>query len=164
MRRNYSSKTVRLGCRSLFGRGSGAAFNSELRSLWQTDFATPRLPRIGLPKPSGRGNAVACSEETSGLCGKRLCHPPRAAGKGLPKSVRQRQRICLQKRAPLAVANRFCHPKRIRLCLAVLFILLCGFAFAETIALQSFENSANDTWTYTANPSPTANASGGPHI
>jgi len=30
-----------LGCRNLFGRGSGAAFRSELRSLWQTDFATP---------------------------------------------------------------------------------------------------------------------------
>ena len=35
-----------LGCRSLFGRGNGVAFKSELRSLWQTDFATPISVRI----------------------------------------------------------------------------------------------------------------------
>ena len=95
MRRNYSSKTVQgyresgclnMGCRSPFGRGSGASFSCDLRSLWQTDFVTP---------------------------------------------------------------------KRIRFCLAVLLILLCGFAFAETIAMQSFENSTSDNWSYTANPSST---------
>lgn len=47
-------------------------------------------------------------------------------------------------------------PRRIsiRLYLAALFVLFGSLVFAETIYLQSFEGSANDTWSYTANPSP----------
>lgn len=39
-------------------------------------------------------------------------------------------------------------------CLLALLILLINVAFAETLALQSFEASASDTWGYTASPSP----------
>lgn len=38
--------------------------------------------------------------------------------------------------------------------LTALLVLASFGLLAEPIALQSFENSANDTWTYTANPSP----------
>ena len=36
--------------------------------------------------------------------------------------------------------------------LTALFIIVASLAFATPIALQSFENSASDTWTYTASP------------
>ena len=136
MRRNYSSKTGQgyreSGCRVL-----------------------------GCRNPFGRGNAVACSEETSGLCGKRTLPTPSGCrekdcrvlgcrnlfGRGSEAAFNSELRSLWQ--------TDFATPKRIRLCLAVLFILLCGFAFAETIALQSFENSMSDSWSYTANPSST---------
>ncbi|MDD2332125.1 MAG: SUMF1/EgtB/PvdO family nonheme iron enzyme, partial [Candidatus Cloacimonetes bacterium] len=40
--------------------------------------------------------------------------------------------------------------------LLALFILCINLAFAETIALQSFESSPDDTWSYTSNPTPDA--------
>ena len=157
MRRNYSSNTARLGCRSLFGRGNAVACSEETSGLCGKQTLPPPsgCRELGCRNPFGRGNAVACSEETSGLCGKKTMPSPSGwrekgcrnpFGRGSESAFRSELRSLWQ--------TDFATPKRIRLCLAVLFILLCGFAFAETIALQSFENSANDTWTYTANPSP----------
>lgn len=40
--------------------------------------------------------------------------------------------------------------------LTLLLLVLCVTLSAETLALQSFESSANDTWSYTADPSPDA--------
>ncbi len=42
----------------------------------------------------------------------------------------------------------------VRLYLTALLVLASFGLLAEPIALQSFENSANDTWSYTATPSP----------
>ena len=42
----------------------------------------------------------------------------------------------------------------LRLLLAAMFVLFATFVFAETLALQSFESGTDDTWSYTANPTP----------
>ena len=42
----------------------------------------------------------------------------------------------------------------LRLLLAAMFVLFATFVFAETLALQSFESGTDDTWGYTASPSP----------
>jgi len=44
----------------------------------------------------------------------------------------------------------------LRLLLAAMFVLFATFVFAETLALQSFESGTDDTWSYTANPTPDA--------
>ena len=56
----------------------------------------------------------------------------------------------------LAVAPKQNRRNGVRLYLIALFMMLTGLAFAETIALQSFESSAADTWSYTSNPTPDA--------
>ena len=44
--------------------------------------------------------------------------------------------------------------KKLHLLLTLLILAISLPIFAETIAQQSFESSANDTWEYTANPAP----------
>ena len=44
--------------------------------------------------------------------------------------------------------------KKLHLLLALVVLAVSLPFFAETIAQQSFESSADDTWTYTANPAP----------
>ncbi|MDY0151158.1 MAG: SUMF1/EgtB/PvdO family nonheme iron enzyme [Candidatus Cloacimonas sp.] len=39
------------------------------------------------------------------------------------------------------------------LCIAILLLILSSGLFADPLALQSFENTASDTWSYTASPS-----------
>jgi len=66
-----------LGCRSPFGRGSEAAFRSELRSLWQTDFATPSLGAVNRAAEVCSAEATQLPSEASfALCGKQTLPPP----------------------------------------------------------------------------------------
>ena len=44
--------------------------------------------------------------------------------------------------------------KKLHLLLTLLILALTLPILAETIAQQSFESSTDDTWTYTANPTP----------
>ena len=46
------------------------------------------------------------------------------------------------------------HPVRISIqsYLTLLLFLACLPLFSQSLALQSFENTASDTWAYTANP------------
>ncbi len=56
----------------------------------------------------------------------------------------------------LAVAPKQNRRNSVRLYLIVLLALAsASLAFAQPLALQSFENTANDTWPYTANPAGT---------
>ena len=57
----------------------------------------------------------------------------------------------------LAVAPKLSARIGLSPCLLSLLLLVLSFSlFAETLALQSFENQPTDTWSYTANPSPDA--------
>ncbi len=56
----------------------------------------------------------------------------------------------------LAAAPKFTGRIGVRLYIAAALLLLALPFCAETLALQSFESSAADTWSYTANPTPDA--------
>lgn len=51
--------------------------------------------------------------------------------------------------------------KKLHLLFTLIILAISLPIFAETIALQSFESSANDTWTFTADPASDSNVSGG---